>query len=70
MKEFVEAVLLEGRVTCVKGVNKLLIIVSPDNFHSVRSHHKGSRKPNVPQSNYINHIIKYYFNYLVDYFTP
>ena len=55
MKEFVDTILFEGGVTCIEGINELLVVVSTDDLNSVRGHHKGGRKTDVTQSNYINH---------------
>ena len=55
LKQFVEAVLLKGRMTRIERGHQLLVIVRSDHFHPVRGHHKGCRQSDVAQSNYIYH---------------
>ena len=55
LEQFIQSLFLKSGLARIQGCNQFLIVVSTDNFHTVRSHHQSSRQTNVAQANYVNH---------------
>ena len=60
-EELVETIFLEGRFTGIQGSHQFLVVVCADDFHAVGCHHKGGRKTNVAEANYVYHLLYYLF---------
>ena len=58
-KELVKTIFLEGRLACIEGCHQFFVVVCSDDFHAVRCHHKGGRKTDVAEANYVDHICLY-----------
>ena len=65
-KELVKTIFLEGRLAGIEGCHQFFVVVCTDDFHTVGCHHKGGRKTDVAEANYINHcyIVFYFTSYL------
>ena len=55
-EEFVKTIFLEGRLAGIEGCHQFFVVVCTDDFHAVGCHHKGGRKTNVAEANYVDHI--------------
>ncbi len=59
-EELVKTVFLEGRLTGIEGCHQFFVEVCTDDFHTVGCHHKGGRKTDVAEANYVDHIVTVY----------
>ena len=55
LEQLIQSLFLKSGLARIQSCNQFLIVVSTDNFHTVRSHHQSSRQTNVAQANYVNH---------------
>jgi len=55
-EELVKTIFLEGRLAGIEGCHQFFIVVCTDDFHTVGCHHKGGRKTDVAEANYVDHI--------------
>ncbi len=55
-EELVKTIFLEGRLAGVEGCHQFFVEVCTDDFHTVGCHHKGGRKTDVAEANYVDHI--------------
>jgi len=55
-EELVKTIFLEGRLAGIEGCHQFFVEVCTDDFHTVGCHHKGGRKTDVAEANYVDHI--------------
>ena len=55
-KQLIQSVLLKSSLSCIQCIHQRLIIIRPDYFHAVRRKHQCSRKSNITESYYVNHL--------------
>jgi len=53
--QFIQTLLLKGRLTCVECCHKFFVVVRANHLDTVRCQHQSCGQTNVPQSNYVNH---------------
>ena len=59
-EELVKTIFLEGRLAGIEGCHQFFVEVCTDDFHTVGCHHKGGRKTDVAEANYVDHIVTVY----------
>ncbi len=57
LEQFLQTIFLKCGMPSAQSADKLLIMIRPDNLDPVRRHHKRCRQTDIPQPDYIDHLV-------------